>query len=385
LYTPNPQYHLPPDVISPSHADFSDLKKQSHSYTAMTLFEQAMYNLAVGEQTQRVGVAKVDADFFATLAVKPLLGRVVEDTDLAPGKDRVALISNSLWQSLFAGASDVLNKSVLLDGAGYRVVGVMPSDFRYPHRSDMTAANGHIDATDIWIPLALTPEQKAQRWGSWGYAVGRLRTESTIRSAQAEMSTIMSRLNLLHSANDRGWDAHVKSFRESALGPVRPLMWLLLGAVGLVLMIACGNAANLFLARAAGRTHELGVRATLGAGPGRLLRQMLTESLMLSAAAGAAGASLAWLFLHLLMRLNPGDIPRMTEATLDLRVFGFLAGVTVLTALLFGALPSLAATRINLAEFLQSSGMRGVVGHGRRLRRSLAIASIDPMSALRHE
>ncbi len=376
LYTPNPQYHLPPDVISPSHADFFDLKKQSHSYTSMTLFEQAMYNLAFGDQTQRVGAAKVDADFFETLAVRPLSGRVVEGADLEPGKDRVAVISDSLWQSLFAGTSDVLNKSVLLDGASYRVIGVMPSDFRYPHRSDMTAANGHIDATDIWIPLALTPEEKAQRWGSWGYTVGRLRPGSTIGSAQAEMGTIMSRLNLLHSANDRGWGAHVKSFRESALGQVRPLMLLLLGAVVLVLMIACGNAANLLLARAAGRTHELGVRATLGAGPGRLLRQMLTESLMLSLAAGVTGAGLAWVFLQLLLQLNPGDIPRMTEASLDLRVLGFLTGVTVLTGLFFGMLPSLAATRINLAEFLQSSGTRGVVGGGQRTRKSLATAQV---------
>jgi predicted permease len=190
------------------------------------------------------------------------------------------------------------------------------------------------------------------------------------------MGTIMSRLNRLHATYDRGWGAYVKSFRESALGPVRPLMWLLLGAVGLVLMIACGNAANLLLARAAGRTHELGVRATLGARRERLLRQMLTEAFMLSVAAGGVGAGLAWFFLHGLLRLNPGDIPRMTEATLDLRVLGFLAAVTMLTSLLFGVLPSFTVTRINLAEFLQSSGMRGVVGDRGRTRRTLAIAQV---------
>ena len=376
LFTPNPQYHLPPDIIPPTKADFFDLKKQSRSYTEMTLFEQAMYSLAVDEQTQRVGVAKVDADFFGTFEVKPLFGRMVEAADQELGKDRVAVISYSLWQNLFAGASDVLGKTVLLDGAGYRIVGVMSQGFAYPHRSDMTAANGHIERTDLWIPLALTPQQKAQRDGAWGYVVGRLQPGVTIREAQAEMSTIMPRLNLLHATEDRGWGAYVESLQEAALGPVRPLMWLLLGAVALVLMIACGNAANLLLARAASRTHELGVRATLGASRQRLLRQMLTESLMLSAAAGCAGAALAWIFLHALLRLNPGDIPRMTEATLDLRVLGFLAAVTVLTSLLFGVLPSFAATRINLAEFLQSSGLRGVVGNGRRVRRGLVIAQV---------
>jgi predicted permease len=376
LFTPNPQYRLPPDIIGPSKADFFDLKKQSHSFAAMTLFEQAMYNISVGEQTQRMGVAKVDADFFRTLDVKPLFGRIVDAGDLQPGKDRIAVISYSLWQNIFDGASDPLGRSVLLDGASYHVVGVMPPDFGYPHRSDMAAANGHIDRTDLWIPLALTPQQKAQRGGSWGYVVGRLQPGVSTRKAQAEMSAIMSRLNLLHATEDRGWGAYMKSFRESALGPVRPLMWLLLCAVGLVLMIACSNAANLLLARAANRTHELGVRATLGARRGRLLRQMLTESLMLSMAAGGAGAGLAWVFLHGLLRLNPGDIPRMAEAALDSRVLGFLIAVTALTSVLFGVLPSFAATRINLAEFLRSSGMRGVVGDRRKIRGALAIAQV---------
>jgi predicted permease len=376
LFTPNPRYHLPPDIIGPSKADFFDLKNHSRSYTDMTMFEQATYNLSTGEQTQQVGVAKVDADFFKTLEVKPLFGRVVDSADLEPGKDRVVVIGYSLWQSLFAGASDVLRKPVLLDGASYRVVGVMPPEFAYPHRSDMSAANGRIDRTDLWIPLALTPQQRAQREGSWGYVMGRLNRGVTIPEAQAEMSAIMSTLSRLHATYDRGWGAYVKSFRESALGPVRPLMWLLLGAVGLVLMIACVNAANLLLARAADRAHELGVRATLGAGRARLLRQMLTESLMLSAAAGGLGAGLAWLFLHGLLRLNPGDIPGMMEATIDVRVLGFLAAVTMLTSLLFGVLPSFTATRIHLAEFLHSSGMRGVMGDRRRTRRTLAIAQV---------
>jgi predicted permease len=374
LFTPNPQYHFPPDILGPSRADFFYLRQHSRSYADMTLFEQATYSLSTGEQTERIGVAKVDADFFRTLEVKPLLGRVFDAANLEPGKDRVAVIGYSVWQALFSGASNVLGRPVLLDGASYSVMGVMPPAFAYPHRSDMSAANGHIDRTDLWIPLALTPEQKAQRAGSWGYVMGRLNRGVTIAEAQAEMSTIMSGLNQLHATYDRGWGAYVKAFRESALGPVRPLMWLLLGAVGLVLLIACGNAANLLLARAADRTHELGVRATLGAGRARLLRQMLTESLMLSAAAGGVGVGLAWFFLHGLLRLNPGDIPRMTEATLDLRVLGFLAAVTMLTSLLFGVWPSFAATRINLAEFLQNSGMRGVVGDRRRMRRTLAIA-----------
>jgi putative ABC transport system permease protein len=154
-------------------------------------------------------------------------------------------------------------------------------------------------------------------------------------------------------------------------------MWLLLGAVGIVLMISCGNAANLLLARAADRTHELGVRATLGARQGRLLRQMLTESLMLGAAAGTLGIALAYLLLHLLLKLSAGDIPRMEDATLDVWVMAFLAGVTVLTSFIFGILPSLSATHINLTEFLKSGGVRGIVGSRSRVRGGLAIGQVS--------
>ena len=382
LFTPNSRFGLPPDVIGPSNADFFDLKKQSSAFSEMTLFEQATYSLAVGDEIQRIGTARVDADFFRTLAVIPLFGRTIDAGDLQPGNDRVAVISYSLWQSLFGGVSDVLGREVRLDGASYRVVGVMPSNFKYPHKSDLAYGNPHIDSTELWIPLALTLQQKEQRGGSYGYVIARLKPRVTVREAQVEMSTIMLRLNPLHAVYERGWGAFVKSFRDAALGPVRPLMWLLLASVGLVLLIACGNAANLLLARFASRTHELGVRATLGARRGRLLRQMLAESLMLSVAAGCGGTGLAWLFLHALLRLNPGDIPRMGDASLDYRVLSFLAGITVLTSVLFGVLPSFTSTRINLAEFLKSGGLRGIVGAGTRVRKGLAIAQVALVTVL---
>jgi predicted permease len=376
LYTPNPQYNLPPEIFGPKNADYFDLKQQSRAFRSMTLFQQVTYNLAHGDSTERAGAARVDADFFKTLQVTPQFGRLFDAADLQPGQNRVAVISHALWQSLFSGASDVLGKTVELDGVGYRVVGVMPPDFEYPHKSDIAYANGHIDRTSLWVPLVLTPRERADREEGNGWVLARLAPGITLRAAQTEMSTMMYRLNLLHAPGRRGWTALVKSFRESALGPVRPLMWLMLGAVAFVLLIACGNASNLLLARAAARSHEFGVRATLGASRGRLLRQMLTESLLLSVAAGFAGVGLAWLFLHALLRLNPGDIPRMADATLDGRVLAFVAGVTLLTTLLFGVLPALTATRIHLSEFLNAAGMRGLAGDRKRVRRGLAIAQV---------
>jgi putative ABC transport system permease protein len=239
--------------------------------------------------------------------------------------------------------------------------------------------NPHIDRTQIWIPWALTPDQKSTRGrgDSSGYALARLKPGVTIKEAQAEMLAIMPRLNLLHGPYDRGWGAYVRSYMAISLGPVRPLMLLLLGAVCLVLLIACGNAANLLLARAITRTHELGVRATLGARPQRLLRQMLTESVLLSIAAGLSGIGLAWVFLHALLLLNPGNIPRMENAGIDYRALGFLGGVSLLTSMLFGILPSLIASRIDVAEFLKGTGTRGISGGRASLRKWLAIAQIS--------
>ncbi len=376
LFTPNPHWDIPAEAFGPWNADFFDLKRQSHSFAEMTLFQQATYNLATGDRLERVGAAKVDADFFKTLQSAPDFGRVFDASDEQPGSDRVVVISHAIWESMFAGRSDILGRALRLDGTPYRIIGVMPPEFAYPHKSDLAYGDAGIETTQLWLPSALTPQRKADRTEWNGFAVARLKPKVTLREAQAEMSTIMSRLDLLHSPEMRGWGALVKPFRELALGPVRPLMWFLMGAVGFVLLIACGNAANLLLARAANRTHDLGVRATLGARRGRLLRQMLTEALMLSAGAGLVGIGLAYLFLHALLKLNPGNIPRMQDATLDLRVMAFLVLVTVLTSILFGILPSLSATRINLVEFLKTGGMRGIVGERKRVRSGLAIAQV---------
>ena len=376
LFTPLPRWNLPREALGPSAADFFDLKSESRSYSSMTLFEQASYNLAAKDSPQRIDGVKVDGDFFTTLQSNAELGRTIQETDQQSGNSHIAVISDALWRNIFGGHNDVLGRMVRLDGTPYQIVGVMPPEFEFPHKTDLSYGNGHTNTTQIWVPYGLTPQQKADRDSFLGYTVARLKTGMTATDAQAEMSAIITRLNRLHHANTQGLEAYVKPFSENAVGAVRPLMWLLMSAVGLVLLIACGNAANLLLARAANRTHEFSVRATLGARRGRLLRQMLTESLMLSVAAGAVGVGLAYVFLHALLRLDPGDIPRMQDAGLDVRVLLFSVGMTVLTSLLFGVLPALSATRVDLAGFLKSGGMRGVVGDRRHVRDSLAIAQI---------
>jgi predicted permease len=374
LFTPNPRFKAPAEIFGPSYGDFYDLKKQSHSFQDMTAFDQKTFNLASQGAVERVGAATVDGDFFRTLQASPVLGRAIGPDDDQPGHNRVVVIGYSLWQSMFGASADVLHRSLQLDENRYQIVGVMPAEFDYPHFSDLPYGNPEINATQIWVPLALTPQRKADHDNLNGNAIARLRPGVSPAQAQAEMSAIMAHLDLLHNAEMRGWGAQVDSFMDNAMGPVRPLLWMLLSAVGLVLLIACGNAANLLLARAASRMRELGVRVALGAGRSRIIRQLLTESLLIGLTGGAIGVGLAFVFLRLLPRLDPGNIPRLNEASLDLRVLLFTVIVSVLTSMLAGILPALAVSRVNLTNFLAAGQGRGATGSHSRVQGALIVA-----------
>jgi predicted permease len=361
LFTPNPHIPIPAEIIAPSYADYYDLKQQSHSYSDMTAFEQATFNLASHRSVERVGAARVDGSFFTTLQSAPQFGRAIGADDNRPGHDKVAVISYSLWQSMFAGDADVLGRSLPLNGVSHTIVGVMPPGFEYPLSSDLPYGNS-VKATRIWVPLALSPKQKGEREPGSDNVLARLRPGVSMSQAQSEMSAIMVRLDKLHSADMRGWGALLTHFMDNAVGPVRRLMWLLLAAVTVVLLIACGNAANLLLARAANRTRELGVRIALGAGRKRIVRQLLTESLLIGVAAGIIGVGLACLFLHMLPYLDPGNIPRLNQASLDTRVLLFTVVVALLTSLLTGILPAVTVSRANPTALLTGGNSHTIAG-----------------------
>jgi predicted permease len=385
LTTPNRQLaDVPPDAVLPDNADFADLKRQSHSFSAMSQFEPSRYKLTFQKAQTAIDGARVDADFFSTLEVPPELGRTIQPEDTEPGNEQAVVISHSLWQQMFAGNPDALGKPLELNGKLYRVIGIMPQSFHYPHKTDIDYGSTR-DATEVWIPLALTHKEKADRGlGSNSYALARLRPGVPAKQAEAELNTIMERLNSLHDPTTyiTGWYAYVKPFEETLEGSARPLMLLLMGAVSFVLLIACGNAANLLLARSASRTHELGVRATLGAGRQRLMLQMLTESLLLGIAGGLAGIGLAWVLLRMLLRLDPGNIPRLHEASLNLRVLLFTVSITLLTSIAAGILPALSSSRINLVEFLKSGGQRGATRGNGRFRSSLIVGEVATVVVL---
>ena len=395
ITTPNQNMkQIPPEATIPDNADFADMKRESHSFSAMTQFAQESFKLN-GANASLNGAA-VDADFFKTLEVSPDLGRGINAEDNEPGNDGVVVISHSLWLQLFGADPSVLGKSIQLSvkplvgpptwsgNKTYRVIGVMGAGFNYPHNSELSFGNIHFGATDLWVPLALTAKQRADRGvaadpvgGCYCYTLARLRKGISATQAEAELNGILRPLEPLHTGFTQGWYAYVKPFMETLDGSARPLILLLMGSVVFVLLIACGNAANLLLARSASRMHELGVRATLGAGRDRLIRQLLTESLLLGVGGGLAGIGLTWVFLRVLLMLDPGDIPRLHEASLNGTVLAFTVATTLLTSILTGTLPALSASRANLIGFLKSGGQTGARGNRNRLRSALVMGEVS--------
>jgi predicted permease len=373
LYTPNPQFKLPAEVFGPTYADFYDLKHESHSFQDMTAFDQSVFSLASPGAAERISAARVDGDFFRTFQSSPELGREISPDDTQLRHEKVAVISHALWQSIFGSAADVLHRSLLLDGRSYEIIGVMPQGFEYPHDTDLAYGESQYKTTQVWIPLALTPQQMADRENSRGNAVARLKPGVSIVQAQAEMATIMVRLDKLHDPQVRGWGALIENFVDSTVGHVRSPLWLLLGAVSIVLLIACSNAANLLLARAGGRIRELGVRVALGAGRSRIVRQLITEALLIGLAAGAIGVAFSYIFLRILPLFNPGNIPRLNEASLDIRVLLFTIAISLLTSVLTGVFPALAVSRVNLTDFLATTGSRSIAGVHTRVQSALIV------------
>jgi putative ABC transport system permease protein len=375
IWSPLPRYEPVARELGPSYPDVVAFREMSHSFTDITAVRQRMLTVNAGQGPMRVGVAIVLGNFFHTIQVAPLMGRTIEPADDQPGQAPVAVISYDLWRSQWNLDPAVLERTVRLGAEAYRIVGVMPAGFGYPHENDYPNAMATLKRTDIWIPAQRTPQQMANRMSTADAAVGRLRPGMTLLRSQSEMTAIAKQLDSRNVLEMRGTESLLVPLLDTAMGPVRPLMRLLAGAVLLVLLIACGNVANLLMARAAGRGHEMGVRTALGAPRARLIRQLLTESLLLSITGGALGALLSVAALKILTRLNPGDIPRFEQASIDGSVLFFALAISVATGLLFGILPALTASRVDVSDLLRQGG-RGRAGGSSRTRYALIVADV---------
>ncbi len=272
-------------------------------------------------------------------------------------------VSHALWLSHFHARPGIIGESIQLNRLHYVVIGVTPPDFGYPYDGDVPNNFSNYKHVDIWIPTAYTPKDKINRDDFKSAAVvARLKPGITAAAAEAELRQIQSQLNPLYPPKWRGWTVLAKPLVETILGPVQQMLWLLLGSVALVLLIAVSNVAGLLVARTASRAHELGIRAALGAERARIIRQLLTESLLLSCTGGSFGIALAYLLVRLIINLNPGDIPRFEYANIDAGVLLVAVAISLAVGIASGLWPAISASTPSISELLKRGGTRIAFG-----------------------
>ena len=346
--------------LMPRQVDYVEWQRRSGSFDGIAAIADISYNLTGEGEPERLGTSHATPNLFSVLGTQALLGRTFTPDDIASPSLPVVVIDERLWLRRFAGDPEVIGRSILLDGLGHTVIGVVASDFRVP------------DDNDIWVPAS--PDALA-RQGAVN-VVARLAAGVTAEQAEAELTTLTRTMDQERGSPDARAGITIVSLHEHLAGAVRPTLIMLLAAVAIVLLITCANIANLLLARGTMRSKELALRQALGAAHGRLVRQLLTESAVLAVAGVLAGIALATASFGYLARLVPTNLPAGTSAALDWRVLGFAIVLTLTTVVLFGVGPALAAARIDPAHGLKKGATRGVTPGRGKVRDALVVTEI---------
>jgi len=358
--------------LSTAAGEFLDYRERNQVFEGMAGFTDQSFNLTGQGEPERVQAARVSASLFPLLGVQPSQGRVFTQEEDEAGSTNVVILSHGLWQRHFGSDPSVVGKLIRLDDKPYAVIGLMPVGFQFPY-----AWTTFSKPAELWIPLALTDQEKKIRASDFQYgAIGRLKPGVTLQQAQADIDSVSARFQEEHPEiyGDVYITATVVSLKADAVKGVKTFLWILLGAVGLVLLIACANLANLLLARAVARQKEIAIRCALGAGTVRIIRQLLTESMLISLMGGLCGLLVAVWTMDSLMKFGPQDVPRLQDVGLDSRVLIFTAFLSMFTGLLFGLAPAIQSSRLNLNEVLKDAAGRGSRGRdASRLRSALVI------------
>lgn len=365
-------WHTPPErsfpgtkIFAVSAANYLDWQRQNHSFEKMAIIAFRRRVLTGSGEPESLEARAVSSDFFSVLQSNPLLGRSFSPEEDQPGHDRVAVLSYRLWQEHFAADPHIVGKAIQLDSQNYIVIGVMGDEFRYP------------SGAALWTPLAMTDQERAVR-GEHNYLViARLKPGVSLLQGQAELDTISSRLAQQYPEDDAGWGAVIHPLREELVGDVRPALLILLGAVALVLLIACANVANLVLARTLTKRKEIAIRKALGANRSRVVQQVVCESVLLSFGGGILGLLFAHFGTILIVKFLANKLPHFGDIGLNPRVLIFTLGVSVLTGILAGLLPAWQLTKTNMNEALkQGLGRTDSDSSGSRTRNILVVSEV---------
>jgi putative ABC transport system permease protein len=349
-----------------SAGNWADVNRQQRSFQYFVPGHDESFNLAGADAPENVNGARVGHDYFAMLGVQPALGRTFLAEEDSPGRGDAVVLSDALWRRRFGADPGVIGREVRLDGRPHRIVGVMPAAMDYA-----------VFGEELWVPTAFSVERLAEHDEHYLSVLGRLKPGVTVSQAEAEMRGLARWLETNYPKDNRDRGIIMAPFMEELVGDYRPRLFVLLGAVGFVLLIACANIANLLLARGAARSRETAIRAAIGAGRGHLIRQALTESLVLAVSGGLLGLLVGYWGVALLAAFGPEDVPRLAQARLDGPVVAFAVGLTLLSGLVFGLVPSLRAASQLPHEALKEGGRSGSrAGSRDRLRNVLVVGEI---------
>lgn len=350
----------------PSPGEFLDVQRENHSFEEMALAQSRVFVLTGREQPERVFGVRTQSTLLEMLGAKPLLGRLLLPEEDKPGRPDVAILTERAWKRLFNADPTIVGKAIVLNGNPFIVAGVLQSSFML--EAEVMPAETPMDKMDIFAPLPLGADAEKNRGDENYNIMARLKPGVSVRQAQADLNVIASRIRE-KDKRDASFGMHVIGLEEQVVGDVRRALLVLLGSVGLVLLIACANVANLLLTRAAGREKEVAIRTALGANWRRVARQLLTESVLLGLLGGAAGLLVAQLSLGVVRTMNPGNIPRLEDITINGTVLLFTFGVSLVTGVLFGAAPVWRAIKVDLNTSLKAGGRSGQSDGGLHVRR----------------
>ena len=376
LWTDNPSLNLGFHELPPAPPDLLDWRSQARSFEQIAAFRTRLADLSEQGDPERVGGVQATANLFSLLGAQPMFGRVFSTDEEQPGKDKVAIISHDLWQRRFGGDTNIIGQFITINHERHAIIGVMRPGFNFPRGAEMPAGYALMARTDVWRPYADSTKYWQDDDTRDFIAMGRLKPGVAFAKAQAEMTGIALREAETYPKTHAGWTIHLRPLALQVAGKTRSVLFILLGAVAFVLLIACANVANLLLCRSAARRKEMAVRAAIGAGRGRIVRQLLTESVLLSVVGGGIGLLLGAWGVQVILAFSPPNIPRLHETALDGRVFLFSLFISLATGVIFGLTPAWHASKVNLCEALNAESRSGTSAGRHRTHSLLVIVEV---------